>query len=292
MNGVTYKRVSGNYKKNIMNKIILIFLIVLTQSAMGQVILEHKYPNGASPKSLMLIQLDSATYKYVVFDETNSQFTLYNLNHSVYLNVNIPLTYNYNTNYYQVSYITKSLFDCDTSNIEYVLNLLGDAQPNTYPKKILIYRTNGTLLYSVDSCCYMNYSYGWKHGPVENQPIVKTPTGTKLILRCLDGSGRIFSVCGNLPNQIKDINDVYFIGNPYPNPTDDLITIPYSLPQGETNGTIKIFDSNGNEIKSFIVDSNFTSLKLSTSELPNGIYFYQLYTAKGHADIKKIIKVE
>src|SRR5207248_10993663 len=43
--------------------------------------------------------------------------------------------------YYEVAYITKSLFDCDTTTLEYVL------ENGIYPANFYIYRTNGTLLF-------------------------------------------------------------------------------------------------------------------------------------------------
>lgn len=276
-----------------MKEQIAIFLLVLSQAAIGQVTLEKIYPNTiGSSKFLMLTQLDSSDYKYILFDPQNSQFTIYNLNHSVYLNVNIPITYSSGSSQYQIAYVTKSLFDCDPSNIEYALSFLGDGFPIS-PKRFLVYRTDGTLITSIDSVCFMNYSDGWKHGPEYNKPIVKTPEGSKLILRCLDGSTRVYSVCGNLPNMIKEIDQAELLGNAFPNPTQSLITIPYTLPNDEKSGVIKIYDSNGKEVKSFIVDNNFTSILLTTYDLQSGTYYYQLLTSNGQqADTKKIIKIE
>lgn len=276
-----------------MKKYILFLLIIFTQSLKGQVTLENIYPNTiGSAKFLMYTQLDSSTYNYVLFDPQNSQFTIYNLNHSVYLNVTIPITYAPFSSQYQIAFVTKSLFDCDTSNIEYALSFLGDGSPNTYPKRFYVYRTNGTQLVNIDSCCFMNFSDGWKYGPEYNKPVVNTPVGTKLILRCIDGSTRVYAVCGSLADQIEEIEDENILGNPFPNPTHDLITIPYTLPDNEKNGTVKIYDIAGKEIKSFTVDNNFKSITLTTAELPSGTYYYQLVTSKGLADTKKIIKVE
>ncbi len=276
-----------------MKKYIIILLIALTQSAAGQVTLENIYPNTiGSAKFLMLVQLDSSAYKYVLFDPQNSQFTIYNLNHSVFLNVNIPITYVAGSSQYQIAYVTKSLFDCDTSNIEYALSFLGDGFPTSYPKRFYVYRTNGTQLVNIDSCCFMNFSDGWKYGPEYNKPIVNTPIGSKLILRCIDGSTRIYGVCGSLPAQIQEIENENILGNPFPNPTKDLITIPYSLPANEKSGTLKIYDINGKEIKSYNVDSNFNSVTLTTSELTSGTYYYQLLTSKGIVGSKQIIKIE
>lgn len=276
-----------------MKKQIAILLFILSQTAIGQVTLESVYPNTiGSAKFLLHTQLDSATHKYVLFDPQNSQFTIYNLNHSVYLNVSIPITYVTGSSQYQIAYVTKSLFDCDTSNIEYALSFLGDGFSSSYPKRFYVYRTDGTQVENIDSVCFMNFSGGWTYGPEQNKPIVKTPIGSKLILRHLDGSTRIYAVCGNSPTNIEEIEQESFLGNPFPNPTQNFITIPYSLPYNEKSGTLKIFDINGKEIKSYTVDNNFNNIVLTTSELPSGTYYYQLVTSKGQVDTKRIIKIE
>lgn len=240
----------------------------------------------------MFVRLDSSTYKYIYFDKINSHFTLYNLNHSVFMNVTIPITFNSNSSAYQIAYVSKSLFDCDTSNIEYALSFLGDGNPTSYPKRFYVYRTNGTQLVNIDSCCFLNYSNGWQYGPLYNEPVVNTPIGSKLILRHLDGSTRIYSICGLNLTGIKkyDVNNE--LGNPFPNPTEKTVTISYSLPEGEKNGTIKIYDSNGKEIRSYAVDNNFLNISLTIADLENGIYYYQLITSKGQTGTKKLIKID
>lgn len=276
-----------------MKRYFLILLMAVTLSVQGQVALEATYPNTiGSAKFLMLIQLDSGMYKYVLFDPQNSQFTIYNLNHSMYLSVSVPIIYAQGVSQYTIAYVSRSLFDCDTSNIEYALSFTGDGAPNSYPKRFYVYRTNGTQLVNIDSCCFMNYSNGWQYGPLYNEPIVNTPGGSKLFLRCLDGSTRIYSVCGRVPNQIQEVENEFILGNPFPNPTNDQITIPYSLPEGEKNGTLIIYDLEGTVVRSYNVDNSFNSITLSTSEFASGTYYSQLKTSKGDADTKTIIKIE
>lgn len=82
------------------------------------------------------------------------------------------------------------------------------------------------------------------------------------------------------------------MGNPFPNPTSNQISIPYSLPNEEKTGIIKIFDISGKEMKSYSVDSNFQNITLNASELPSGTYYYQLETSKGKIGGKKVIKLQ
>ncbi|MFI5204479.1 MAG: T9SS type A sorting domain-containing protein, partial [Flavobacteriales bacterium] len=121
----------------------------------------------------------------------------------------------------------------------------------------------------------------------------------KLLLRHLDNTSRVYSLCGNLPcgscgmltGGITE-NSRFMMGLPYPNPTTHLITIPYTLPANENSGTLRIYDMSGKEIRSYIVDRSFNSITLSTSDLSSGTYYYQLHTSGGYTDTKKVIKVE
>lgn len=277
-----------------MKKTILFLFIMLAQLTFGQVTLENIYPNvySGTSKHFSFIQLDSMTYKYALFDPNGSQFTLYNLNHSVYLNVTIPITFVAGSAQYQIAFVTKSLFDCDSTNIEYALSFLGTGSPTSYPKRFYVYRTDGTQLANIDSCCFMNYSDGWKYGPEYNKPIVNTPLGSKLLLRCLDGSARVYSLCGNLPTGIAENINENILGNPFPNPTSDQITIPYSIPESEITGIIKVYDGSGKEVKSFTVDNNFKAINIATTELATGNYYYQLFISGKPTESKKIIKVK
>jgi len=272
--------------------------------AEAQVTLENIYPNTISvPKFLMFAQLDSSTYKYILFDQQNSQFTIYNLNHSIYLNVLIPITFVSGISQYQIAYVTKSLFDCDTSNIEYALSFLGNGFPTSYPKRFYVYRTNGTQLENIDSVCFMNFSTGQQFGPLYNAPIVNTPIGTKLILRCVDGSTRVYSVCGNLPcaecvfgngpllNNGDDVS-INKLPNPFPNPTDNSTTIPYTLPEGENTGELVFYDAAGKEIKRFKVDKTFTQIIISSADLAPGTYYYHLQTAKNTSEGKTLVVIK
>ena len=273
-----------------MKKQITLLLLLFTQVVYGQVTLEHTYPNTLdnAPKCLMYTKLDSVTPKYILFDLPSSKFTIYNLNHSVFLTVNIPITYNFGNSSYTIAYVTKSLFDCDPSNIEYVIDFLGTGSPTAYPKHFYVYRTDGTQLASIDSCCFLNYSDGWKYGPLYNEPIINTPLGTKLLLRSLDNSARVYSLCGTLPKSGMQTNQGSDLGNTYQDPTTN-ISIPYKLPENENSGLIKIYDLMGNELKSYSVDNTFNSITLSHNDLPEGSYYYQLETSKGVTGAKKII---
>ena len=102
-------------------------LILSSCHVLSQLTLDASYSGVLnSEKHFVYIDIDSNEYKYAVIDPYNSNFTLYNLNHSIYLSVALPLTYTFGSDEYTIAYISKRLVDCDSSNIEYIMSFLGN----------------------------------------------------------------------------------------------------------------------------------------------------------------------
>ena len=79
----------------------------------------------------------------------------------------------------------------------------------------------------------------------------------------------------------------------YPNPANgDNAMIEYHLPQGVNAAEIVLYSIDGIELKSYPVVANIHTLALSTNELNNGIYLYQLRTASTATALKKIVVVK
>lgn len=271
---------------------ILLGLMMVLAICKGQMTLEATYPSSSvnAGKRFLLTQIEAMQYKYLVVEPTASQFKLYNLNHSLYMTVNIPVPFSSSLNNYNVCFVTKSLFDCDTSNIEYAIMNLGDGSP-TYPTPYFaVYRSTGTLLQKIDSCRFLNYGSGLVYGPYMNPvPIINTTAGAKLILTHVNGSVKVYGLCSLLPTNISNINSNPFLDNlPYPNPTSSKINLPYKLADGET-GFIFIYDISGKKIKEYLVDSNFESLSPEIADFSSGEYFYSLKTNSGESKAKKFI---
>ncbi len=263
-------------------------LSLLSFSVKAQITLENLYSGTGK---FVLTQIAPNQFKYFLFDPPTNQFKLYNLNHSLDMTVNIPLTFNLSSSQYYVSFVTKSLFDCDSTNIEYAVMFLGDGNawyPNPY---FAVYRTNGTLFQKIDSVRYFNYSNGINYGTYNNiVPIINTPAGTKLILSKPTGQAAVYSLCSFLPTSIVK-NEYPFdeMGNPFPNPTNYQITLPYLLPKNETIGKLIITNSIGQIVKEFDVDDNFNSIMLNKNELSPGTYFYNIKSGQNNSETKKFI---
>ncbi|PIV58198.1 MAG: hypothetical protein COS14_10850, partial [Bacteroidetes bacterium CG02_land_8_20_14_3_00_31_25] len=118
---------------------------------------------------------------------------------------------------------------------------------------------------------------------VYNNFVSSTGTnGTKLICWHFSSpiTSDVYSLLGSLPFGIKllgDNEDSNLLGNAYPNPTQNQITIPYSLPQGCKSGELIIYDIAGKEIQKYQVDKIFDNLLIDTTTLKKGQYLYKIF---------------
>jgi hypothetical protein len=78
----------------------------------------------------------------------------------------------------------------------------------------------------------------------------------------------------------------------YPNPSQNLSTIEYTLPQGETKGEIIIYDIAGAVVKKVTVTSCSGKIELDNTALQSGTYFYQLTASNGATGAKKMVVIK
>src|SRR5207247_11291030 len=106
---------------------------------------------------------------------------------------------------FQVLYVTRSLFDCDTSNIEYVYaNTVGGTKP------FYIMRTDGTQLFQLDSAIGY-FCLGYCLGLSDIIKLIRnTSAGAKLFLNNVQGNQdvHIYSLCGTLPEEVFDFMNI------------------------------------------------------------------------------------
>src|SRR5258706_12000960 len=92
---------------------IILFLLLFVVSAKAQITLEHTYPYPFYPATLILTEVDSAEWKYVIctnhFYLIPDTIFIFNTNHILEKQISIPLKIGGNF----VSFVTKNLFTLD-----------------------------------------------------------------------------------------------------------------------------------------------------------------------------------
>jgi hypothetical protein len=273
---------------------LIVFFTALNFSfSFGQINYEATYNNY-----IVLKYFNHTSPKWMTRPTTNDVY-LYNLNHSLYRHIVIPAQ----SQYFNFCYLTEDLFDTDSTNFEYLLSI-GNFNNTCFVK---IYREDGTLLFQRDSALFALTAITANSDYQDN--IIVTDSGTKMVLPIQNPSNsrtEIYLLPGHLPckmtcsehvvseglpTEIKETTQKNF-NNPYPNPTSSQIHIPYSIPDGETQGEIIFYDMAGAEVKRFKVDRTFSDLILSTTDLTAGSYYYQLITAHSKSEGKKLIVIK
>jgi hypothetical protein len=178
------------------------------------------------------------------------------------------------------------LFDCDASNIEYLLNFNNNSTVNPV-RYVKIFRQDESVLFYADSA---NIQITFGAPTIVNPGIFKTPDGTQMILRKNNVSWDTYSLCGNLPLLVQNTNEILSSKAAFPNPTNNQINLPYTLPKGVNMGTIKIYNMAGQLLNAFEIDNHFSNLIFNTADLAAGQYFYEVSSAQGIHASQKFMK--
>lgn len=243
----------------------------------AQINLENNYPASTG-----MTKLTNSGYKYYLMDVTNNQCRLYNTDHSLWktISLNIP-TDQY---LYDIKYVSETLFNLD-GKVELAFTYYAFDTTNlyyTYTTKVI--NEDGTELLAIPGGEYLE---------IRNAET----NGTKLLAYVYNYSvypytvnTLIYSLPGQLNPGVSDTPDPLGASmNPFPNPSDKLINIPFLLPENMGSGNIMISDSQGHIIGNYLVDQGLSNLQINLRELTPGIYFYKMSWVGGHGG-KFIVK--
>jgi hypothetical protein len=277
--------------------LILFFGLTIHQELRAQLTLEHTYTGGASAYPnvgqvrTFMVNLEVDGYKYVKVNLSNATLTFYNLNHSVFKSFSFSSAADQNanaTNTTSILYISQHLFDLD-DQIEFMFVdfvSMGIGLGSQYVTQI-INELNVVETTIMDAAPLVSVNV-----PQQQVPIYNTPQGTKLILSKQNGDALIYSLGGTLTTQIQELDPSFdLLSNAFPNPTQQFVTIPYQLPQGESSASIHLYNQQGQLIETYTVDATFSELIIETSNLKSGTYYYELQTKSGQAQRRKLIKI-
>ena len=254
--------------KRKINLLMSIIIMIMTSAefniSFGQFTYEHTFtipnPGGIS---VYLTDIGNNNYKWVATNYSTDQFSLYNLDYTPYmLNVSIAVpTYG---GAYQIGYITSTLFDCDSINLEYAIM-----------PQFSVYRTDGTLLFSKDSVTTL-WGYGAVMGSIEVHGVENTPAGAKLNLMNNHFKQYVYGLCGMLPEGIDKINQSNTYIQEFPNPASHQINFNIISPNNYETFVLTIFDSSFRPVKTTSISGIKTQINLDMESLSSGTYFYSL----------------
>lgn len=261
-----------------MRKLIIatIFVLSFGVSSYSQVTLER-----TSLMQLVPIRFSSNGIK-LRLDSANT-IKLYNTDYTLWKTITIPPISGYPvaiTN----GLISDNLFDTDNDLEIYVT--YRRATSMSYRRKIL--NEDLTELIDLDT------------SDIYLEPFIYNLDGVhKLFITYGSNRTRIYSLVGSLPCGscggvgVPKYNSEFSgeISSPMPNPNNGSATINYSLPNGYNSGVITLFDLSGTIMKMYQVDRNSTELQINTTDLPSGLYYYNLTSNGVELATKKMVKL-
>lgn len=254
----------------------------------SQIVLENTYSiaNTTKKSGLTLVKLEISGEKYCLYNIKAKIITLYNLNHSIFKTINlVPLTkYRTGTNDSTVSiaYISENLFNSD--NLIEVLSFDG----NWYTEinsgdygSLNIFNELGNVIFSGDSLMPTSKRGATYYGMEDGNFIFNTTVGSKMFLYSYKNNTptqKVYSLPGQLITSIQKLNTDYNNALPFPNPTNNSITVPYKLDNGK-EGKLVINDINGKMLFEYKIDTNFDNVLVDTNTMTAGNYFYSIYSS-------------
>ena len=262
------------------NKLLVAIIIscsLISIKAIAQITFEQSYPGPNSPAwaRLQLINMGNDEYKYLLVDFPANNFTLYNLDHTQYIQVPVPVQL-INEIENNIGYVTRTLFDCDSSKFEYAV------LPQNGNHVFCIYREDGTLLFQRDSTV-APYCLGCFGAAYDVRPIQSSPAGAKLFLSKNSPTGYmttdVYSICGQLPVSDFEISSGF---NSYvkifPLPATGIVNFEFDFPSNTGKYEMEIFNASGQPLNSFEIPGYQKRFSFSERYLSPGLYFFTIKT--------------
>jgi hypothetical protein len=256
---------------------IIAMLLLFSNAVFSQIILDGEVEPIAIGYDFYTVQISNNETKYLITDTATNTFDLLNMDFSPFLtDIEVPEPFAITSSAaMQALYVSRTLFDCDSTNIEYAYY---STTNNTKPFRIV--RTDGTVLLQVDSA-FGPYCWGGCLGMSDFiVPIRSTSDGVKLFLHRLESGQQkisIYSLCGELPNEVFDFSNVgQTIIKVYPNPTQGLLTIETNPQDNLNEYSLYVFDMNGKEVFIERLSDHGNKYTLDLKTFDSGTYQYTL----------------
>lgn len=289
-----------NFK--IMKKLIILFIAILLniQYSFSQITLQNVSSIDTPDRS---VKLSLSGLKYVsihkdIAAQAITYFKLYNPDHSVFKTITIPTWTGKKAA--SVHFVSETLFDLDTL-IEYEVNYsdagMGAMRICNENSVILLERDTATLVGSPGYVIESGFIPGgifpdgintklmvYKgYGASSTQEIYNLPGQ----LACLECSNGVISGLFQQPN--LSVEDRVSIASP--NPFTDFVKIKYALPANTKHAFVYLFDITGNLIKKKEIDNHFNETIITSDEIKQGAYIYQIVADNVVIANNKIIKL-
>lgn len=125
--------------------------------------------------------------------------------------------------------------------------------------------------------------------PLNSQPILALLYGESFPMREQDQNLNRIQNPLKKKYEFKNQNSISNLLNPYPNPANDFLYLPY---KSELGGMVLIHDAMGKLIRSYPMQKGYNILKIESLDLTPGIYLLSIKEINGNQLSTKKITVQ
>jgi hypothetical protein len=268
---------------------LLIVLILGGLRSQAQITFEQEYDNiTAVLDGPVIVEIGPNEHKYLVQDRAAGTFSLFNLDHTPFLedvDALVPL-YEEPFNYEPVL-ISRTLFDCDEAKIEFAVATTFALEDATF----IVQRTDGTELFQLGGAT-LPYCFGCAVGTRIDQGVINTEAGTKMILMQNEGvigalTYRIYGLCGSLPNGMREYGQDAGLAA-WPNPSGAGFTIEVPDGSGEGPHELVVYSATGERVHEQTLLGR--QVRFEPSGLAAGTYYARI-TSNGRLYTTRLLHV-
>lgn len=258
------------------NRLLILVLIFTSQMANAQITLEKTYSTIGATNLSFSASLNyvyeninsSKVVKYMFVDSRDNSYKIYNIDHSLYKNGKF-----YPPSGYTLCYATASTKNFNSDDkVEFIVSFTKSTNGNTtYSMKLI--NEDGVSIKDFGNSQFCNLVIGSdnKYKLIcTHYAIVYTIYPTEYHFEYIND---IYSIGGIVSSSVSSFQ-VPPSENPYPNPSNIAINLPYQLAIGSSS-TMKILDISGQLIEQKTIDSNFNNVLLRVESYKPGVYFFE-----------------
>jgi len=282
--------------------LIAAIMLFISYTSNAQITLSHSFSLAGGNAEIEVVNLSLSGKKILVMNERICPDTLYfyNLDYSFWKKIVCPCIPGYysQNNFYDNSlgrpaisifYPSETLFNTD-SLLEVAVAYYHNPSPSSVT--IFIINESGMVTDSITNGA-TNMS---QFGVFETSPGVFKATFTT------NDGANIYDLPGTIPcnncssplglAKNEKQNGGNIITQPQPNPSSNEVKITFTLPEGANRGELILYNSEGQKIKKYQVDNRFGFIMLDNSQLPSGMYYYNIVANGIISSTQKMVLVK
>lgn len=227
-----------------------------------------------------------------IYDAYGEHIELYNPDLTLISSIDIPIEYT-GSGQYNLFHVSRTLFDCDSTNIEYLISWGSPILEEAY---IQIIREDGTVIFNLPEHIFADESVITTN-PTYHTSMIEDDQGVIFAFynEGIPGSGptSLYRSCGSIPGCPTPCNgDSATVGvnglssnennfTLYPNPGNNQFAIEYELSGEHSEATLSLVSMGGQIVLEKNVGPSMPYILVNTSSLASGRYQVMLTGKNG-----------